>query len=210
MFLIPLLYFPAAFFGFVLWDDDLLTQSTLVLQPSLAIFWSYDPELYIPLTFLTYQLETIISGAPQLFHITNIGLHTCNSVLVYLVLKRWNVWAAVVVSILWGVHPLNVEAVAWISARKDLLYSFFLLLSVLLFFSDKHKASVVMFGASLMSKVSGVVLPVVMVLYGERKSTYPYFILAILFGIISLFGGKDTGDLAIAIPALLKGLGLAS
>src|SRR3989344_3646014 len=143
---------------FVTWDDGLLITENPIIQDISwenvkAAFTTYDPELYIPLTFLTYQMDYAVWGMrPFGFHLTNLILHTGNAILVFwlmtLLLKNFqrtsnnqitnniitrtpgNVWIALAVALLWSLHPLNTEAVAWASARKDLLSGFFFLLSV--------------------------------------------------------------------------------
>ncbi len=123
--------------NFVLWDDNnLITNNTHIQGLTFANigynFTHFDPELYIPLTFLTYQFDYAFGGLDaSFFHFTNLLLHTLNALLVTLLLYQLTKkrWIAVLCGLLFAVHPLNVEAVAWASARKDLLSTFFFFLS---------------------------------------------------------------------------------
>lgn len=198
---------------FVSWDDMLLiAENPNVKKISVTtvknIFTSYDPELYIPLTFLSYQIDNLIGGNdPFMIHLTNLVFHILNSLLVawllYALLKRG--WLAVALGIIFLVHPLNTEAAVWASSRKDLLSTFFFLSSLLtwLHFRDSKKsllyaASLLLFLCGALSKVMVVTLPVVLVMIdilNDKKfdrrvlaAKVPFFLIAIIFGIIGLFG----------------------
>ena len=135
---------------FVRWDDGLLIYENPAIREitpgSLAwIFTHFDPELYIPLTFLSYQFDYMISGtSPFMFHLTNLILHTLNSILVavfvWLILKgacrvsssqrcsaQCDIFISLFCGLLFAIHPLHTEAVVWASARKDVLSGFFFL-----------------------------------------------------------------------------------
>ena len=169
---------PSLFGEFVFWDDDLLVFENPVVQVMTPwtlgkIFTMYDPELYIPLTFFTYQINYLIGGmSPFVYHLTNIVLNAGNALLVtgiaYLLLKR-NRTAALLTGLLFAVHPLHTEAVAWISARKDILSAFFFLIATLLFLlheehptRKRYTGMLIAFLCALLSKVIAVTFPVVM------------------------------------------------
>ena len=199
--------------GFVGWDDGLLVlQNPLVKEfsaRSLAgIFTSYDPELYIPLTLFTFQINHLLAGlSPWIYHATNLLLHVANSLFVaafaYLLLKRK--WAAVLSGLLFAVHPLNTEAVAWVSGRKDVLMAFFALPMLIAYLVYKEKgdrkyycASIALFVLALLSKVTVILAPLALILLdwfqGKTMNKQlwiekiPYFGVSILFGIIAMFG----------------------
>ena len=106
---------------------------------------------YIPLTRLTWNLNYVLGGMdPSGYHLANVLLHAVNAVLFYFVARRLLAAAvadgaqagrrgpelcaaAVVAALVFGVHPLRVEPVAWISARADLLCAFFALLTTLIY-----------------------------------------------------------------------------
>ena len=203
---------------FMTWDDGLLiTGNPIVQEFSLRsvqrAFTSYDPELYIPLTFLSYQLDHLVWGLnPMGFHLTNLMLHTVNAILVFvlvnLLMGKSQSLIPLLVALVWAVHPLNTEAVAWASSRKDLLSGFFFLLSLCLYlrsgkpwFGSAHHRwlSAAAFLLGLLAKVSIAPLPIILLLIDwlqkrrvDRKALLekvPFFALSILFGIIAL-GGK--------------------
>ncbi len=198
---------------FVSWDDSfLIVENPIVSSMSKdairQAFTSYDPELYIPLTFLTYQVDHKIGGGgPLPFHLGNLILHILNSLLVawLLFLMINSGWLAVALGLLFMVHPLNSEAVLWASARKDVLSTFFFLSSTISYLRYRTRGgerllwiSVGLFFLGLLSKVMVVTLPVVLLLLDElqrrpRKPSMildkiPYAILAIIFGVVAVFG----------------------
>ena len=116
---------PAIGGGFLSWDDELLVTRNDNLRQINAttlknIFTTYDPELYIPLTFVSYQVDTAVGGGgPAVFHVHNVVLHAINALLVVWLL--WVLldagWIAAACGLLFLLHPLNAEAASWISAR---------------------------------------------------------------------------------------------
>ena len=199
--------------GFVRWDDGLLITENPAVQEisagSLAwVFTHFDPELYIPLTFVSYQIDHLIGGgSPMLFHLTNLLLHTLNAFLVFLFIffLTGRRWVALFCGLLFAVHPLHTEAVAWASARKDVLSSVFFLASLCSFLyyrttgRQNNRTTIALFFLALMSKVSVIALPLILILidyYQGRslkekqiwKEKIPYFALSVVFGCIALFG----------------------
>lgn len=216
----------AAFFGltflvyawglsnpFVRWDDGMLIYENPVIREltprSVArVFSMYDPELYIPLTFLTYQIDYQIAGIhPFLYHLDNLVLHTLNALLAawFLFLLTKNRAAALFAGIVFAVHPLHTEAVEWASARKDVLSTCFFLASLIAYLRYREDIgrrpylwSVVFFVLGLLSKVMVITLPAVLLLidwragrkFGRAMLTdkIPYAVAAVVFGIIAIFG----------------------
>lgn len=205
---------------FVFWDDPLLVTDNPIAHglsvPNIhAAFTTFDPDLYVPLTTISFQVNYAIGGLdPFIYHFTNLLLHAGSAILVGCVafrLSRKKI-IALIAAVLFAIHPINVEAVAWVSARKDLLSSFFFLLSLWSYLrfrdvSDRkwYAASLVGFLLGLLSKVSVLPLPFILILtdlYMKRtinkKSlmlTVPFFCLSVVFGIVSIFGkmgGKQT------------------
>jgi protein O-mannosyl-transferase len=136
-------------YDFVTLDDGpLIFQNPLVQEFSLRniskAFTSYDPELYVPLTIFSYQVEHLLFGNnPAIYHLTNLVLHIANVLLVtwlaFLLGKRLAVSGerlamfSLTCGGLFALHPINTEVVMWAAARKDLLSAFFFLLSVVLY-----------------------------------------------------------------------------
>ena len=130
--------------AFVLWDDpQLIIENPLIRTHSPLIFLMYDPELYVPLTLASFQLQHLFSGFdPVAFHLGNVVLHALNASLVFwfLSLLLANRWAVFFGALLFAVHPLHAEAVAWVSARKELLYATFFLGSLIAYLRSEELA----------------------------------------------------------------------
>ncbi|MDQ7826693.1 MAG: tetratricopeptide repeat protein [Candidatus Eremiobacteraeota bacterium] len=189
-------FFPSLQNGFTNWDDDeYILNNPLVFELSWenlkGIFNFSDPSLYrsnilvkslyVPLTTLSFAVEYHFSGpSPFTFHLTNLVLHCLNTTLVFwlfLLLAR-NEWAAFIVALLFGIHPLHVESVAWITERKDVLYAFFYLLSMIAYLHWRTHRKPLFYGLtlaffvlSLLAKPMAITLPAVLLLldwYEER------------------------------------------
>src|SRR5687768_4126807 len=129
-----LAYIPAIQNGFV-WDDLVYIQKnpliTTINIPE--IFSTYYAGNYHPLTILVHAIEfQFFQLNEKGYHIINILLHVVNTAMVFYVMKRYteNVFITLVIALLFGIHPLHVESVAWISELKDLLYTFFFLIGL--------------------------------------------------------------------------------
>lgn len=214
-------------YGFVSWDDEMLVVSNdLLRQPFLHIvvkaFTSYEPELYAPLTTLSYAIEYKLFGLqPFVFHADNLLLHLINVVLIYLIILRvtGKKLLSLLTVFLWGLHPLNTETVVWISARKDLLATVFALGSVLTYLRarEDHRypwVSIVLFLCGLLAKVAIAPLPLVLFLYDwvHHRSireilhrTAPFFAAAFVLVIVAVFGkDQNFGSLSIVETLLLS------
>lgn len=127
-----------AFLGF---DDPEYVSENPHVQSGLTpadmswAFTTFDTANWHPLTWLSLQLDAQIWGGrnPRGFHATNIVLHASSTVLLFLALANMTgeVWRSAVVAALFGIHPLRAESVAWIAERKDVLSTFFLMLTIL-------------------------------------------------------------------------------
>lgn len=135
--------------GFVSIDDGLLITANAAVQ-SLSpwtlwtIFTSYDPELYIPLTLFTYQIEWAIVGAqPILFHLSSLLLHVGSGVFLFLLLRKifGTEYIAFFGALLFLLHPVHSEAVAWAAARKDVLSAFFFFASLYFYEHSRGESS---------------------------------------------------------------------
>lgn len=204
---------------FVRWDDGMLVYENPVIREitprSVArIFSMYDPELYIPLTFLSYQIDYQIGGIhPFQYHLTNFLFHTLNGLLVawFATLFFRRKWLGIFCGLVFLLHPLHTEAIMWVSGRKDLLSTFFFLLTLIQWVRWRGDGvrrlfilAVAFFALALLSKIMAVTLPVILLLLDWREKRVlsreifiekiPFFALSVLFGIIG-FGGK-TGVVA--------------
>ena len=219
-------YYQSLFHPFVRWDDGLLiydNPAVWAITPATlkAIFTSYDPELYIPLTFLSYQIDFLIGGTkPVIYHLTNLLFHTGNALLTawftYLLSRRK--WIGLVCGLLFAIHPLHTEAVAWASARKDVLSTFFFLLTLIGYLRYRrigkfYRHSIVAYLLALMAKVTVATLPVLLLLIdifdGRKldrkvlKEKIPYFALSVVFGIIAIFGKTSVLQRATLLEKML-------
>ncbi len=216
---------------FVRWDDGLLIYENPAMRqisPTTlkTIFTTYDPELYIPLTFLSYQIDYQLGGVHAfVYHLQNLLWHTLNALLVvwllFLLSRRG--WIAIIAGLLFAVHPLNVEAVVWASARKDLLATFFFLGSTIAYLCGRDRRSgrlywlsLGLFLLGLLSKVVIVTLPLALLLIDDLQGRkwnrwillekLPYFVLALIFGLIALGGKHDQLTATPLLTMLLLGI----
>ncbi|MCX6976612.1 MAG: hypothetical protein NTX04_01465, partial [Verrucomicrobia bacterium] len=112
-----------------------------------SIFWVFSHFIaaqWIPLTWLSHMLDVSLFGTdPAFHHLTNLILHAFNSLLVFLVWQRLtrDPWPSLAVALLFAVHPINVESVAWIAERKNLLSSTFWLLALAAYSTHASRSS---------------------------------------------------------------------
>ncbi|HEY5772511.1 MAG TPA: hypothetical protein VIS75_07780 [Chitinophagaceae bacterium] len=193
---------------FTNWDDEFYVVNNQLLRgPDWKRIFS-DQVLgnYHPLTILSYAFNFAISGLdPFSYLLVNYLFHIVNTLLVFYFI--WNISGknkvvAAFVALVFGIHPMHVESVAWVAERKDVLYTFFFLLSLIqywIFLNNAKKKNLVFcflfFVLSLLSKPAAIVLPLVLFLldywYGQslKKNIVfkiPFFALSILFGIITV------------------------
>lgn len=218
-----ILYAQSTHFGFVSLDDPLLiSQNPLVTNgptiPAIrGAFTTYDPELYIPLTILSYQLDFLRGGLePGTYHTTNVLLHVLNILLVFAITFRLTGQKMIgfMCALLLAIHPLNVETVAWAAARKDLLSGFFALASIITYLIAVERenwkwfaASALLFAFGLLSKVTIILLPLFLFtlewMNGSSwktmiRRTGPSLILSLIFGIIAILG-KTTNLISLSV-----------
>lgn len=186
-----LAYWPVTRAGFINYDDnDYVTenprvQNGLTWKGVVWAFTSNHASNWHPLTWLTHMLDVECFGKSAVGpHCVNLGMHVANTVLLFLLLKRFTKahWRSLVVAGLFGLHPTHVESVAWVSERKDVLSALFFMLTLLAYekyssasrlklTSDVQSAgrvwywvTLVVFALGLMSKPMLVTLPCLMLL----------------------------------------------
>lgn len=199
--------------AFVSLDDNYLIYAnpavqTLSLRNILHVFSTYDPQLYIPLTFLSWQLNAALFGMnATAFHLVNVLMHCANVVLVLVIIRRLsgNLFVAALTAALFAIHPLQTEAVLWAAGRKDLLSGFFALLSLLQYLKFReHRNSrtfmicIICFALALLSKISVVLLPAIFLLIDwltdrkiglkELREKIPFGVLSAIFLVIAVIG----------------------
>ena len=181
-------YLPSLRNGFV-WDDDtFLTKNALIQAPGgLTRFWfTTQPTDYWPVTSTTLWLEWRLWGTQAAgYHATNLVLHLGEALLLWSILRRLRVPGSYLAAVLFVVHPVNVESVAWIAQRKNLVAMLFYLLAVFCFLRTRlmepkarqpgrwYGLSLLAFILAMLSK--GSVAPLPLVLLGliawERRPT---------------------------------------
>ena len=142
-----------------------------------SILWAFTASHasnWHPVTWLSHMLDYQLYGlSPWGHHWTNLLFHTANALLLFLVLARMtgSLWRSGFVAAMFALHPLNVESVAWVAERKNVLSTFFWLLTLWAYIRYTEKPSVkrycligVFFGLGLMSKPMLVTLPFVLLL----------------------------------------------
>jgi protein O-mannosyl-transferase len=127
-----------------------------------------------PLTWLSHMLDVQLFGLnPRWHHLTNLLFHISNTLLLFFVIHRMTkaLWQSAFVAALFALHPLHVESVAWVAERKDVLSTFFWMLTMgtYLFYVERpglqrYLAVLVFFALGLMAKPMLVTLPFVLLL----------------------------------------------
>jgi tetratricopeptide (TPR) repeat protein len=174
------IYGAARHFELVNWDDPgYLTDNPTVLG---GLSWSsawwalttgHSPYWH-PVTWLSHMLDVTLFGADAgAYHITNLVLHMANTVLVFELFRRMTreTGPSAFVAAVFAAHPLHVESVAWIAERKDVLSTFFWVLTILAYVAyvrrrawTRYAAMLALYALALMSKPMVVTLPVVLLL----------------------------------------------
>jgi len=170
-------YLPALRGGFV-WDDEPLITSNLLLRTSsgLGEIWAGSRTAdYFPLTNTVFWIEHHLFGNNATgYHALNILLQAANALLLWRILLRLKIPGAFLAGLIFAIHPVHAESVAWISELKNVLSMFFFLISALFFFEIEdqrflnrtvaYSASLVAFLLALLSKTQVVFLPVALLL----------------------------------------------
>lgn len=237
-----LVYIPSLQNDFVNWDDDEyileeLNIRSIDLNLLKKIFTTVFLSNWHPLTTFSYALDYSVWGLnPWGYHLINIVFHALNTFLVFILAVRlieagksgkalikdskpyelniFELTAGFIASLLFGLHPLHVESVAWVSERKDVLSCFFFLLSVLAYIrytgplsSGKllcYLSTLFFFILALLSKPMAITLPVVLLILDyyplERISDnlkkaisekVPFFILGAASALLTIWAQKE-------------------
>jgi tetratricopeptide (TPR) repeat protein len=219
---------------FVNWDDQVyVEEQPLVLQKQYAQLWKSPVSLnYHPITMMSLAVQTPtdakkVKAAP--FIKLNVAIHIVNSVLVFsfiLLITGYQWWVAFFTVLVFAIHPMHVESVVWVSERKDVLYTFFFLLSCISYvYYLKDKAlkwlacTGIFFLASVLSKAMAVTIPLVWILldfWNGRKLTekmmwlekMPFLAISMFFGMmaISVQSGSDFGGILTLTGAKVNAL----
>lgn len=191
-----LAYMPSLAAGFLNWDDQLYVTNnpairSLDMDFIVWAFTSTEVANWHPLTWISYALDYRLFGpGPFGFHLTNVILHSINTSLVFVLalglaraadggradevdLQWRRTVIGLVSALLFALHPLHVESVAWVSERKDLLYSFFYLSGLITYLKYASGAgrrpiffiaTLASFALSLMGKPMAITFPAVLLI----------------------------------------------
>ncbi len=224
---------------FTNWDDDVYVINNLSIRaldgPHLnEIFKGKTSEVagnYHPITVLSMAVNYAMAETDfPVYFGTNLLFHLLNTLLVFFFVfllfdKKW--LAALFTAFFFAIHPMHVESVAWVAERKDVLYTFFFMLTLIgyLRYLETRKLGLyvlllVFFSLSLLSKPAAVVLPVVLLLidwYKKRPfdakallEKVPFFIGAIALGLATMEIQKDAGALTTHTNTFLDKIMVAS
>lgn len=209
-------------------DTRYVLENPLVLQPSAAsagrvltevLEPSYIMGYYQPLTMLSLMLDSALGGSDDNFYPyrrTNLILHVLNTALVatVLFLLLRNAIVAVLAAVIFGVHPMNIESVAWLAERKTLLATFFALFSLVLYVhavGGKRLVpllfAIVCFALSLLAKPITLALPLVLIVLDawplQRLNPrtliekIPFLAVAFVSGLITWLSQARVGGLEV-------------
>ena len=206
-----LAYQPAWNGGFI-WDDDVyVTNNELLTAPDglRRIWFSLDaPSQYFPLVYTTFRIEHALWGLnPSGYHWVNLLFHIANALLVWRLLVCLKVPGAKMAGAIFALHPVQVESVAWITERKNVLMGFFFLLTLLAwiaFVDERTKRpwrfyvlALVLYVLALSAKTTACTLPAALLLIlwlGKKPINWrrlleiaPFFLLGLGMGLIAVW-----------------------
>jgi len=171
--------------GFVNWDDDKnFYENELITSLNDNNFWENTKEIftstviggYNPLTIWTFALDQKFHTLekPFYWHLENVLLHLVCTFFVFWIGLRLKLgyFGAIILALLFGIHPMRVESVAWVTERKDVLFGAFYLAAMYYYicgkqdgFKIKHFVIIgLCFTLSLLSKIQAVIFPISMIL----------------------------------------------
>ena len=210
-------FWPALHLGFTDWDDPFYaTDQPLIHDLSPAglgtIFTSYVEGNYHPLTMASLAVDYHFWKLdPKGWHLVNVAFHVLVTLAVFafVLLLSGSEAVAFITALFFGIHPMHVESVAWVSGRKDVLYGLFYLggcITYLLWARGRprrpalYAATIVLFVLSALAKGMAVSFPLALLCidyYLKRKPTLlekaPFFAIAAVFGIVALMAQARQG-----------------
>lgn len=165
---------------FINFDDDVYVTGNPHVKKGLTpegVIWAFvatHASNWHPLTWLSHMLDYSLYGMnPRGHHLTNLIFHIANTLLLFLILNQMTraIWRSSFVAALFALHPLHVESVAWIAERKDVLSTFFGMLTMWAYFRytkrpklGRYFSVLLIFALGLLSKPMLVTIPFVLLL----------------------------------------------
>ena len=202
---------------FTNWDDPTyVTENPLLAKPikEQVIYFFKNPYAtnYHPLSMISLGIDFKLSSStlekinPKIFHVTNILFHLLNTALLFLFVQKLSnrkTFVSVFVTAIFALHPMHVESVAWVSERKDVLYTFFFIIASIIYLnylSDKKWSSYflvfVFFCLSVLSKPAAIMFPLVMLcldFYLNKPinlktivEKLPFIVVSIIIGVVTI------------------------
>ena len=217
-----LAYRPALTNGFINWDDPIYVYWNPGIR-TIDLGWAFTTVVaknWHPLTMLSHAVDFSLWGLnPRGHHLTSVVLHAANTFLVFILVERLirgkPLLLPLVASLLFALHPLHVESVAWVSERKDVLSGFFYLLSVIFYLGyargsrpeSRYGLALFFFVLALLSKPMAVSLPLVLLIldyyplgrFGREGSRtiliekIPFFVLSAAISVVTLWTQHQSG-----------------
>ncbi len=212
-------YLPSLSNGFINWDDNwYVTENPMMTSPTLhGILTTNVGGNYHPLTMASLVLNYKISGMDAgSYHWLNLLLHLANTAMVFFfvrMLTGGRLWTSVATALFFGIHPMHVESVAWITERKDVLFAFFYLIALLAYvrYLDAKGWGWLLgawaaFVLSCASKPAAVVLPLTLLAVDSFRrrpwrvdvwiEKIPFFAVALVAGFLTLKAQQTVGATA--------------
>jgi protein O-mannosyl-transferase len=206
---ITFLAYQPAWTGKPIWDDEIhLTAPQLRSLDGLARIWT-DPSAapqYYPLLHTIFWLEYKLWGGAVLpYHLVTIFCHTLLALLIWRILRKLNVPGSWLAAVIFGIHPVHVESVAWLSEIKNTLSGVFAAAAMLVYLSydeDRHRESyfgaLALFALGVMTKTAIVALPaaLLVIFWWKRGSLElrrdvlplaPFFALGLVAAIVTVW-----------------------
>ena len=209
---VTILAYQHAWHGGFLWDDDAyIINNELLTAPDgwQRIWFSLDsPSQYFPFTYSTFRIEHALWGLDTTgYHWVNLLLHVGNALLVWAVLARLKVPGSWLAAAIFALHPVQVESVAWITERKNVLMGFFFLMTLLAWiaFVDKRSRrpwmfyclALISYVLALSAKATACTLPAALflILWLQKKpitmrrfiQIVPFVVLGIGMGLLAVW-----------------------
>ena len=206
--------------AFVSFDDPIYVTENPQVRGGLSwtgvvwAFTTFHDSNWFPLTWLSHMLDCQLFGLESGWHhLTNVGLHALSTLLLFAVLRRMTDarWRSGMVALLFAVHPLHVESVAWVAERKDVLSALFWMLTLWAYTSyaarpgrARYAVALFLFCLGLMAKPMLVTLPVVLLLLdlwplrrGVRiLEKLPFFAASLASSIVAYIAHQKGGAVA--------------
>jgi len=215
---IVIVFSPSLRNGFTNWDDDVYVTNNpdirkVTIHNVVKVFSSSYASTYQPLTMLSYMAQFAVDGPnPAVFHYTSLFFHIISGLLVFALLYGLSksYFIGIITALIFAVHPLRTESVAWVADQKDLLSAIFYLLSLLAYnvFTKNNTRkyywlSLIGLVFSLLSKPMAISQPFVLLLLDyicnknqSKKSLVekvPFFAIAAGFAAITLMTQHHSG-----------------